>query len=105
MSRKQEKVISLIMAMASEFINREASKKVLITVTGADISPNLHDSTIYITVFPEDKEKDSMDFLKRKRSDLREFVRSHSKLRVLPVFDFEIDLGEKNRQRIDELSR
>lgn len=104
MAHKQDKVSSLISTLASDFINRESNRESLVTITYADISPNLKNSTIFFTVFPEEKEKTALDFLKRKRSEFREFVREHSRLRVLPVFDFEVDLGEKNRQKIDRLS-
>ena len=104
MARKQDKVSSLIVELANDFLNRESNRESLVTITYADISPNLKKSTIYFTAFPENKENTALEFLKRKRSEFREFVRDHSKLRVLPVFDFEIDLGEKNRQRIEEIS-
>lgn len=105
MTRKQDKVISLITELASTFINRESNRESLITVTYADISPNLKSSTIYLSVYPEAKEDTAIEFLKRKRSEFREFVKNNSRLRVLPVFEFDIDRGEKNRQKIDELSR
>ena len=43
-------------------------------------------------------------FAKRKRSEFREYLKKHSALQRLPTVDFEIDYGEKNRQRIDEIS-
>lgn len=104
MPRKQDKVSSLIVELANDFINRESNRESLVTITYADVSPNLKNSTIFFTVFPEDKENTALEFLKRKRSDFREFAKTHSRLRVLPTFDFEIDLGEKNRQRIEEIS-
>jgi len=104
MTRKQDKEISLIISLANDFISRESNRQTLITITRADIAPKLDKSTIYISVFPDKDEALALDFLKRKRSDLRNFVKEKSRLRVIPMFDFAIDLGEKNRQRIDEIS-
>jgi len=76
----------------------------MITPIGANISKDLKNATIYVTIFPENKEEESLEFLKRKRSDFREFFKNQIKIKTIPYFDFEIDTGEKNRQRIEELS-
>jgi ribosome-binding factor A len=60
-------------------------------------------ATIYFTVFPEDQENTALDFLKRKRTEFKEFVKEKALLGRVPFFDFQIDLGEKNRQRIEEI--
>ena len=46
-----------------------------------------------------------MDFAKRKRSEFRDYLKTESRLFKLPFVDFELDLGEKNRQKIDSLSQ
>ncbi len=43
--------------------------------------------------------------MKRKRAEFREFFKGKARMRALPFFDFEIDKGEKNRQKIDEIAR
>lgn len=104
MTLRQDRVSSLIKNLAGEFLQREAGKASMITVIKTDISRDLKNATIYFSVFPEDKEVPALDFAKRKRTEFREFFRKRSKLRVVPFFDFEIDLGEKNRQKIDGLT-
>lgn len=89
--------------MAGEFLARESNRTSLITVTRADMSPDLKRGTIYISVLPESEEKKALEFAKRNLSEFREYVRSKSVLRYLPVFDFELDIGEKNRQRVSEI--
>ena len=44
-------------------------------------------------------------FLKRKRSDFRDFVKDNARLARIPFFDFEIDKGEKNRRQVEEASK
>ena len=60
-------------------------------------------STILITVYPEEKEKEALDFVKRKLAPLREYVKSYGRMRHVPFLAVALDVGEKNRQKIDEL--
>ena len=55
-------------------------------------------------MLPVDKEKAAYDFLKRMRSEFRTYLMGKARMRRIPFFDFEIDGGEKNRQKIDEIS-
>ena len=89
--------------LAAEFISAEANSTPLITVTNIRLSPDFREATVFVTVYPEAGEKEALIFLKRKRSDLRNFVKSRTKTEILPRFDFAIDEGEKNRQRVEEL--
>lgn len=73
------------------------------TVTDATISPDLKRATIYFTTFPESEQERALEFAKRKRTELRDFIGTHAKLRALPVLEIKIDEGERNRQKIDEL--
>ncbi len=90
--------------LASTFFEEESGGTALITVTSVRLSDDQKEATIFFTVFPEDKEKAVLDFAKRKRSGFKHYVKSKSLLGRLPFFDFEIDLGEKNRQKIDTIS-
>lgn len=90
---------------AANFFTREAGPNSLITVTDATISPDFKYGTIYLTVFPTSEEERALDFAKRKRTDLREFLKNNSKMRSLPVLEIKLDEGERNRQRIDELGQ
>ena len=104
-SRRQIKVAEAIAHMAADFFARESNAQSLITVTRADVSPDLKNVKVYLTVLPEKFEDTVLAFAKRNRTDFREYVKHNSVLRHLPNFDFEIDYGEKNRQRIDDLTR
>ena len=105
MTDRTIKVENLIKEKAAEFLGRENNKTSLITVIHADVSPDLKRATIFITVLPEDKEKTALLFAKRKRGEMREFLKRHMMTKTIPFLDVEIDRGEKNRQRIDELLR
>ncbi len=90
--------------LAAEFINKESNRQSLVTVTNARLSRDGKRCDILLTVLPEDKEHDAIDFLTRKVSEFRSFVKSQSRGRIVPMFSFAIDTGEKNRQILDTLS-
>lgn len=100
---QKEKIRMYIIRLAAEFILAEASKASLITVTDCRIADNMRDMTILLSVLPESEEQHALNFLKRKRSQFREYVKKHSRLKYIPYFDFALDYGEKNRQAIEEI--
>lgn len=105
MSRRTDQVSQEIAHLAGDYFARESSGSSLMTVTRADISPDLKSVMIFISVLPRSQEEQALDFAKRRRSDFREYLKEHAVLKFLPTVDFELDFGEKNRQRIDELTR
>lgn len=86
-------------------MGRENNKSSLITVTMATTSPDLKKATIFITVLPNSKENAALGFVKRNLKQMREFLKENMPIKIIPFLDVQIDLGEKNRQKIDELLR
>ena len=105
MTLRQERVSELVKRLSARFLQEESSKQSLITVTSCDISPDLRKATIFITVLPVESEEFALNFVRRKRRDLREYIKHNTKMKVLPFIDVKIDEGEKNRQKIDELTK
>ena len=99
------KVANQIKELAAEFLGRENNRTSLITVISCNTSPDLKKATIFITVLPNKKEHDALDFSKRKRPEMRDYLKKKMNLKVIPFLDIRIDDGEKNRQKIDELLR
>lgn len=89
--------------LAAEFINTESNRTSLITVTRATLSDDERRADIFFTVLPTEQEATAEVFLKRKRTEFRDFVKKHTKARIVPTFDFQIDSGERNRQELDAL--
>ena len=102
-SHKPEKITSLLTQYAAEFLNRQSNGASLITVTHSTISNDLKQATIFVTIFPDDKEEEALNFVKRQRSELRDYIKTKSKLGTLPFLDITLDRGEKNRQHIDDI--
>lgn len=105
MIKRNTKVAELIRELGAQFLERENNRTSLITVTSCNTSPDLKRATLFITVLPDSKEHDALEFAKRKRPELREFLKKNMNTKNIPFIDVMIDLGEKNRQRIDELLR
>lgn len=105
MTERNEKVANFIKELGAQFLGRENNRTSLITVTSASVSPDLKRATLFITVLPEQKEQDVLSFAKRKRPELREFLKKNMETKMIPFIDIAIDRGEKNRQKIDELLR
>lgn len=102
---RYERAGNLIKELTAEFLIRENNGTSLITVTRADVSPDFRNATVFITVLPEEKEGGALAFAKRKRSELRDLLKDRMDTKVIPFIDIEIDKGEKNRQKIDDLLR
>lgn len=102
--KRESRISALYMTMAAEFLEKESVGRGLMTVTGVSTSRDRKNVTILFTVFPDKYEEKALSFAKRKRSEFREVAREKLKdMAFCPIFDFAIDLGEKNRQHIDSL--
>lgn len=102
--KRKETLTKIIKTAAAEFLEKESNGVSLITVTDVKLSNDEKYANILFTVLPEDKEHDALDFAKRKRAEFREYVKNHTKIGKIPTFDFNLDLGEKHRQKIDLIS-
>ena len=100
-TERMEKIIKLA---AADFMQKESSGSSLITITDIHLSKDEKYATILFTVLPESKQEAALEFSKRKRTEFREYIKTKTKIGRIPTFDFEIDLGEKHRQKIDEIS-
>ena len=104
MSRR-DKMVSLIKEVSARFLEEESNRTSLITVTNCIVSEDIKRATIFISVLPTDKENAAIGFAKRKRGELRQVLKKNLNTKIIPYLDIEIDKGEKNRQKIDELLR
>jgi ribosome-binding factor A len=98
-----EKISNHIKELAATYIEREAGPTSLITVTRVLLSPDGKNATIMISVLPREKEKAAYGFIRRNLGELRKHVTKGLKIHPIPFLTVEIDEGEKNRQKIDEL--
>jgi len=100
----KERLTEQLKNLAAEFLRYHGNLTSLITVTNVMLSKDEKSATIFFTVFPDSYEKTALEFAKRKRSEFKQYIRDKSVIGRIPFIDFAIDVGEKNRQRIDELT-
>jgi len=100
---RNEKIANNIKEIAALYIERESGPTSMITVTRVLLSPDGKRATIMVSVLPREKEKAAYGFIKRNLGDLRKNVTKNLRINPIPFLDVEIDEGEKNRQKIDDL--
>lgn len=105
MSIRDDKAASVLVHLAAEYIMREAGRKTLITPTRASIGRDRKNATVYVSVFPDTDTANALEFLGRHSDDFRNFMKKEARFSFLPRVRFEADLGEKNRQHLDTISR
>ncbi|MFM2339714.1 MAG: hypothetical protein RLZZ360_350 [Candidatus Parcubacteria bacterium] len=101
---KHDRATSLIHEVVATYIRNEANTNPLITVTNVSVSPDYRKYTIFFTTIPDGREDDALIFLKRSASDIRDYVKKHTKLKIIPHLEFSVDYGERHRQHIDEIA-
>ena len=102
---KREKIGEIIHRLAAEFVQEVSSQASLITITRVELSPAGKEVKIFFTTIPENQEETVEKFLVRKTPEFKRYTRDHSSIGLIPFITFKIDYGERNRQRLDKLSR
>ncbi len=101
--RKDQKLQEMIKELAAQYVQRESNHASLITITRVLISDSGKRGIILFTTLPDSKQEAVKEFLNRQRDDFKQYIFSKSRIGRVPLCEFAIDFGEKNRQRTDEL--
>lgn len=102
---RNERAKSILTAVVATFIREESNPNPLITVTNLSVSPSGREMTVFFTTIPEAGENDALIFLKRKGSELRDYIKKNARVQHIPNISFAIDYGERHRQHIDEITQ
>lgn len=102
MSKRQNKVNSLIRQLAASFTSKELGGAI-ITITRVETSKDLKSAKILVSIFPENKEVEVFKVLKEKTNELYKYIGSRIRMKFLPHLEFEIDRGEKSRMEIEKI--
>ena len=103
--KTKEQYAEHIAHLAAAFLSRESNRTSLITVTRADVTDKMTVATIYCSVFPESEEPNALIFLKRMAGEFKHHLMHERSMVRVPHIDFVIDFGEKNRIRLEEISK
>lgn len=102
---KQGRFKEIIQEKAARFFLMESAGSALITVTNVSVSRDGNYATIFLTCLPSEAEPRVLEFAKRKRGEFKDFLKEETRLGRIPFFDFAIDSGERNREKIDDIAR
>lgn len=105
MSARDERAISILLENVGRYIAREAGRNTLITPTRATFSKDRQNATIYVSVYPEAQEGHALEFLMRHKDLFRNELKKTTRFVRLPYIWFEIDKGERARQKFEEATR
>ncbi|HEV8658644.1 MAG TPA: 30S ribosome-binding factor RbfA [Thermoanaerobaculia bacterium] len=75
----------------------------LASITGVDVSPDLHFARVFISGFKEDETKAKVKELQSARGRIRGFLGKRIHLRYTPELDFKYDETTMRASRIEEL--
>ena len=105
-TRRQRQVAELLHEEMSTLIQRRACDPRLsaVTITGVEVSPDLENAWIYVSVLGTDEEmKEALAGLKRATAFLRREIGSSVSLRLVPQLIFRLDESVARGTRIDQL--
>jgi len=102
--KKDLRSAEIITRATAEFLAKNSNRTSLVTVTKTEILDKGKKAYIFISIFPDDKTDKALEFAKRKRTELRDYLKQNTNLPIIPFIDILIDRGELNRQKIDSLS-
>ena len=75
----------------------------LTSITGVDVSPDLHYARVFMSGFKEDETKQVIDALQKARGRVRHFLGKRIRLRYTPELDFKYDDAPERGGRIESL--
>jgi ribosome-binding factor A len=102
-SRRQERVSSLLKNLISSFIKSENLLGSVVTISAVEVAKDIKTAKVFISVFPEEKEKETIKLLEEKSHELYNYFSSRLKMRFTPRVIFLPDKIMKAERRIGEL--
>jgi ribosome-binding factor A len=106
MKHRLERVNEIVKRELSEIINRELAFNpgVLVTVTGVDITPNLRQCTVYVSVVGDEAQKPRvLDTLEHHRATLQRELSKRVILKYTPHLSFKLDESVERGTRIIDI--
>lgn len=103
-TRRTSKVGEMIRDALVEVLRSDAKMSVgLASITGVDVSPDLHFARVFISGFKEDETKAVVKELQDARGRIRGYLGRRIHLRYTPELDFKYDETTLRASRIEEL--
>lgn len=98
----QKEISSII---ATKLRNNYPSLSAIISVTSADVAPDLKSAKVYISIFDTDKERaaESFEIIKENAGFIRHELSKVMRIRTVPELRFSLDLSMEYGAKIDKI--
>jgi ribosome-binding factor A len=108
MSKRTEQIESVLLRSISKVLARQISDpriEGMISVTKVDVSPDLHDAYVYVSIMPDRFERRTIYGLKHAAGYIQSLVRKDVAMRAVPHLDFRLDSSLKKSAEIFDAIR
>ena len=108
MSIRQRQVESVLQRTISEVLQRRVADpriEGMISITKIEVSPNLHDATVFVSVLPDRYSSRTLHGLRHAAGRIYRLVRSAMNMRTVPNLHFELDGSLKKQAAVFEAIR
>ena len=108
MSIRQRKFESVLQRTISEVLQRRVADpriEGMVSITRIEVSPNLKDATIFVSVLPDRYSSRTLHGLRHAAGRIHRLVRSATAMRTVPVLHFELDGSLKKQAAVFEAIR
>ena len=105
-TQRQERINSLLQEEISRILLRELQDEVLslVTITGVEVSPDLHHARVFASVLGEDEQvHEAMKVLLKRRKEIQHYIAENVVLRYTPRLTFLADRTAAHAQRLEIL--
>ena len=106
-TRRMERVNSEVKKSLSSIISYDLKdprlEDVMITITKCEVTKDMKNCKTFLTVMPEDKEKEIIKLIKNSEAFIKRQLAQKVLLRNVPTINFVIDETEKYGAKIDRL--
>lgn len=105
MAKRLQRVNALLRRELAKIILREIEfpRDTLVTITRAETTPNLAESTVFIGVIPEGKEEKVLEILGRNVYFLQQKINKRLRMRPIPKIKFLAEKKTGEASRIEEI--
>ena len=104
-TRRISKVNALIAQLFSELLSREVGLPldILCTVSKVDTSPDLRYTTVFLSIYPENKVGSTLTLIRKKLPSIQKDLCRRLTLRIVPKISLVNDSTEKEAQEVETL--
>lgn len=105
MSRRLQKVNELLKQEVGNLISKELdfSRDIMITVTRADVSPDLRIVRMGVSIMPFLKAEKILKILNSQVFNIQKSLNQKLNMKLVPKIRFELDKSEEQTSRIEQL--